>query len=221
MICGSHDQHLYCLDVENGELRWRSRVSQASLFASPSYNINTRQILAASLDGTVAALSISSGQQLWRIQLAKPVFSSPVWIDENRYLVACVGGVLYCYSADQLMWKFVTGAPVFSTPCVTGDLTIVVGSHDHFLYCLEATSGRQLWRLDFQDPLYCSPFADSNSVVCCSTKGLLRIVDLSTGIARSEVQLDGEVFSSPIWLKGNIVVGCRDDFVYCFHSRSC
>lgn len=169
----------------------------------------------------MAALSITSGQQLWRIQLAKPVFSSPLWIDESRCLVACVGGVLYCYSASQLVWKFATGAPIFSTPCITSDLTILIGSHDHFLYCLEANSGRQLWRLDFQNPLYSSPFAVSNAVVCCSTKGLLRVVDIRTGITCSEVQLNGEVFSSPIFLKEKIIIGCRDDFVYCFHAEAC
>jgi len=208
------------LDVKNGELRWQSHFSQASLFASPSYNVKTRQILAASLDGSVAAFSFSSGQQLWLIKLAKPVFSTPVWINENRYLVACVNGVLYCYSAGQMAWKFVTGGPIFSTPCVTSDLTVVVGSHDHFLYCLEADNGQQLWKLDFLDPIYSSSFTVSNTVVCCSTKGLLRLINLRTGVVYSEIKLSGEVFSSPIFLKRNIIVGCRDDFVYCFHSES-
>jgi hypothetical protein len=40
-----------------------------------------------------------------------------------------------------------------------------------------------------------------------------------TAVVRQAVVLPGEVFSSPVALGGLLVLGCRDDFLYCIkHS---
>ena len=52
-------------------------------------------------------------------------------------------------------------------------------------------------------------------VVACSTKGELCVLDAVTGTLCSQYTFPYEVFSSPVVHDGRIVVGCRDDFVYC------
>ena len=63
----------------------------------------------------------------------------------------------------------------------------------------------------------CTTLLGLTAVICCSTKGLLKVVDLNSGCVSSQMQLNGDVFSSPVFLDRKIVVGCRDDFVYCLH----
>ena len=41
------------------------------------------------------------------------------------------------------------------------------------------------------------------------------IFDLRSGEVLASCQLPGEVFSSPVVVGDYLVVGCRDDYVYC------
>ena len=52
-------------------------------------------------------------------------------------------------------------------------------------------------------------------VIACSTNGKIVLLDLKEGALLASHQLPGEVFSSPIEEGNHIVVGCRDDFIYC------
>ena len=55
------------------------------------------------------------------------------------------------------------------------------------------------------------------TLVCvCSTMGRLSVIDLLTGEAIASENLPGELFSSPVCHGNKILVGCRDDYVYCF-----
>lgn len=150
-----------------------------------------------------------------------PVFSSPVWCSENqRCLLASVDGFLNCCQAEtgDIIWRFKAAGPIFSTPTAV-EKRVVFGSHDHFLYCLDEDSGVQFWRVALTSPVYSSPFAGS-IVICCDTSGYLNVLELSSGRLLAHTRLDGEVFSSPVVANQSIVVGCRDDYLYCFKLSS-
>ena len=54
------------------------------------------------------------------------------------------------------------------------------------------------------------------SCVCaCSTSGTVYLLDLHTGKQLVSLTLPGEIFSSPVVVDGCILVGCRDDCIYC------
>ena len=60
--------------------------------------------------------------------------------------------------------------------------------------------------------------ADSSTLPCvcaCTTSGQVYILDALKGCILGSVRLPGEVFSSPVVVDNLIVVGCRDDCVYC------
>ena len=52
-------------------------------------------------------------------------------------------------------------------------------------------------------------------VVAACTSGTVAILNVSNGIVVASYELPGEVFSSPVIDSGQIIIGCRDDFVYC------
>jgi len=53
--------------------------------------------------------------------------------------------------------------------------------------------------------------------VICSRSGSLYLIDLLSGKSSLLSSLSGEVFSSPVVCGGrHVVVGCRDNNVYCF-----
>ena len=67
--------------------------------------------------------------------------------------------------------------------------------------------------------IYASPFVhnDGKWIVVGSTDGCLRILDSETGGLLSETIVEGEgLFSSPVCYRDLVVVGSRDDYLYCY-----
>ena len=122
------------------------------------------------------------------------------------------------------VWQYVTNGPVFSSPCITPDKQrVVCGSHDGCVYCLNCTDGSLVWRYQTPSRVYSSPCVFEGSawgkegtlVGLASTDGTLCILDGEDGTLRASLSLLGELFSSPVVWERSLVVGCRNDFVYC------
>ena len=141
--------------------------------------------------------------------------------------------------------KAVTGSPLDNTGPMSvpagdfpGNERILIGSHDHFAYCLNNT-GKLLWKHKMDSPVYATPFVFSAAGSCnafrtmnkeasatcwdlrhfavvCSTAGKINMVDEETGKLLCTVTVPGEVFSSPVVCGNKLVMGCRDNHVYCF-----
>lgn len=123
------------------------------------------------------------------------------------------------------LWQFLTEGPVFSSPCVTPDgHSVLCGSHDGRLYCLNTADGSLAWRFQTSGKVYSSPCCFDASVVggagllvaTASTDGSLWILDGDGGRALASVTLAAELFSSPVVWGRSLVIGCRNDYVYCF-----
>lgn len=164
-----------------------------------------------------------TGNKIWKSFLGKPLFSSP-HCNEKCVCIGCVDGNLYCYThSGEKVWQFSTNGPVFSSPCISS-LTkqeVFFGSHDHFIYCCN-TEGNLLWKFEATSSVYGTPFVfqsdDSKNKVllaAVSTDGKVWILNARSGTAEGIDTLPGEVFSSPIVWGTKLVVGCRNDYVYC------
>ena len=67
--------------------------------------------------------------------------------------------------------------------------------------------------------IYASPFAFDHGrmVIVGSTNGCLRVLSSQTGEILCETHIPGEgLFSSPICYLGYVIVGSRDDYLYCY-----
>jgi len=51
----------------------------------------------------------------------------------------------------------------------------------------------------------------------CSTQGEVILLNQKMGEEMGRFRLSGEVFSSPLLLGNKLVVGCRDNFLYCLN----
>uniref|UniRef100_A0A131YKU0 Acyl-CoA synthetase family member 4-like protein n=1 Tax=Rhipicephalus appendiculatus TaxID=34631 RepID=A0A131YKU0_RHIAP len=225
-LCGSHDKCLYCISQDTGSLLWKQQLSEGSIFASPSVSYEPYQIYGATLDGLVAALSPEHGAVLWTCKLEKPIFSSPAVCDRGVG-ICCVDSKVYLldHSNGCKLWIAETGGPIFSTLSLsTGDAgsCLVVGCHDNYVYKLSSKDGRVLWKTFLSAPIYSTLFCfhDGKTYAGASTQGKLFIIDGHHGEVLSSYHLDNEVFSSPVVLGDHMIVGCRDNYVYCFHVES-
>lgn len=67
--------------------------------------------------------------------------------------------------------------------------------------------------------IYASPFVHGNGrcVVVGSTDGCLRILETQTGSLVCETQMASQgLFSSPVCYQNFVLVGSRDDHLYCY-----
>ncbi|NXP32817.1 ACSF4 enzyme, partial [Leiothrix lutea] len=220
---GSHDQHVYALDIYNKVCIWKLHCEGGAVFSSPCLSSFPHHLYVATLGGLLLAVNPVTGSKIWKSNLGKPLFSSP-HCNENFVCVGCVDGNLYCYShSGEKVWQFSTNGPVFSSPCLSS-LTkqeIFFGSHDCFIYCCNM-EGDLLWKFEATSSVYGTPFIfqsdDLNNKIllaAVSTDGKVWILNARSGTAEGVYKLPGEVFSSPVVWGTKLVVGCRNDYVYC------
>jgi outer membrane protein assembly factor BamB len=100
--------------------------------------------------------------------------------------------------------------------------SLLFGCHDRGLYRLDAATGSPIWRLELDGEIFAAPDYESGyggRIVAATSLGTVHIVSPS-GETLSSWQLSGQVFSSPLFLPGKIIVGSRDNFLYCYAEES-
>ncbi|NWW85512.1 ACSF4 enzyme, partial [Rhynochetos jubatus] len=224
LVCvGSHDQHVYALDIYKRACVWKLHCEGGAVFSSPCLSSFPHHLYVATLGGLLLAVNPVTGNKIWKSFLGKPLFSSP-HCNEKYVCVGCVDGNLYCYThSGEKVWHFSTDGPVFSSPCISS-LTkqeIFFGSHDCFIYCCNM-EGNLLWKFEATSSVYGTPFVFQSDdlknkilLAAISTDGGVWILNAKTGTAEGVDKLPGEVFSSPVVWGTKLVVGCRNDYVYC------
>ncbi|XP_038563233.1 beta-alanine-activating enzyme [Micropterus salmoides] len=224
VIVGSHDGYVYGLNPEVQQCVWRRQCRGGAVFSSPYLHTSLRQLYVASLGGHLLCLNPDSGEVLWSYCRDIPFFSSPNG-SSGHMVIGSVDGNICCFSnTGKLVWQFLTKGPVFSSPCVTPDhQRVLCGSHDGCLYCLNCADGSLVWTFQTTGKVYSSPCVFDGSVVgkrrilvaLASTDGTVWILDGQDGQMLASFTLPGELFSSPVVWEKSLVVGCRNDFVYC------
>ncbi|NXC43575.1 ACSF4 enzyme, partial [Penelope pileata] len=220
---GSHDQHAYALDIYEKECIWKLHCEGGAVFSSPCLSLFPHHVYVATLGGLLLAVNPVTGNKIWKSFLGKPLFSSP-HCNEKCVCIGCVDGNLYCYThSGEKVWQFSTNGPVFSSPCISS-LTkqeIFFGSHDRFIYCCNM-EGNLLWKFEATSSVYGTPFVFQSDdlknkilLAAVSTDGKVWILNARSGAAEGVDKLPGEVFSSPVVWRTKLVVGCRNDYVYC------
>ncbi|XP_074848914.1 beta-alanine-activating enzyme isoform X3 [Carettochelys insculpta] len=220
---GSHDQHLYALDIYKKERVWREHCEGGAVFSSPYLSILPDHLYVATLGGLLLAVNPDTGNKIWKSSCGKPLFSSP-HCNEQYVCVGCVDGNVYCFShSGEKVWQFSTHGPVFSSPCMSS-LTkqeIFFGSHDCFIYCCNL-EGNLLWKFETTSSVYATPFVfdghdlESETLLAAtSTDGKVWILSAKNGLIVGFDKLPGEVFSSPVVCGTKLVVGCRNNYIYC------
>uniref|UniRef100_A0A3B3S6E3 Aminoadipate-semialdehyde dehydrogenase n=1 Tax=Paramormyrops kingsleyae TaxID=1676925 RepID=A0A3B3S6E3_9TELE len=229
VVIGSHDGCVYALDLEARHCIWTHPCGGGGVFSSPCFHPSLRQLYVATLGGRLLSLNADTGAPLWMHSSEKPFFSSPRCC-HSHVCIGSVDGNLYGFShAGEKVWQFSTGGPIFSSPCpMLGTQTdvanqrVLCGSHDGCVYCVNGSDGTLVWRFQTGARVFSCPFAVNGSrwgctslVVVSSTDGTVWLLDGDDGALRASLQLPGELFSSPVLWQDSLVVGCRNDLVYC------
>ncbi|XP_076346955.1 LOW QUALITY PROTEIN: aminoadipate-semialdehyde dehydrogenase [Tachypleus tridentatus] len=231
-ICGSHDHNLYALNIEKKVCVWHTKLSEASIFASPSISKDPHQIYVAALDGSVAAVTPLSGCTLWQYACKKPVFSTPLAVSVGVCVASVSGEVVLLGHDGNMIWKFQCGGPVFSSISYCrgqkNENAIIFGCHDNSIYCVSLKNGTLIWKFEVNSPVFSTPCVAeivlnvSSSTVkrlqvvtVSSTSGYFYVLSPFSGKLITSHCFPGEIFSSPVMVNNQLLLGCRDNSMYC------
>ncbi|KAI7752860.1 hypothetical protein M8C21_016534 [Ambrosia artemisiifolia] len=223
--CGSYDHSLYALDYQSYCCVYKLDCG-GSIYGSPAIDDVDERLYFASTNGCMTALSLKAVpfSVLWMQDLGAPIFGS-LTINHNGNVICCL------VNGHVVAVDGITGGPIFAGPCLSRVLynQVVICSRDGGVYSFNLDTGNLLWKHDLGNPISSSAYIDehlqyhSDRLICvCSSSG--NIVVLRIKLCDEEryvveefgrVDMEGDIFSSPVMIGGRIFVGCRDDYLYC------
>ncbi|XP_048219784.1 beta-alanine-activating enzyme isoform X2 [Perognathus longimembris pacificus] len=221
LYIGSHDQHVYALDIYKKKCVWKLKC-EGTVFSSPCLSLIPHHLYCATLRGVLLAVKPATGNVIWKHSCGKPLFSSPRCFQEY-VCIGCVDGNLLCFThLGEQVWQFSSGGPIFSSPCISAtEKEVFFGSHDCFIYCCDM-SGHLQWKCETTSRVYATPFAfhhhnrsSETLLAAASTDGKLWIFESRSGQLQGVYELPGEVFSSPVVWESMLIIGCRNNYIYC------
>lgn len=107
--------------------------------------------------------------------------------------------------------------PIFSGLVDSCQGHLLFGCHDRKLYCLD-DSGKLLWSVLHSSEVFATPFITGDRVVSISTDASLQVTRLQDGgrVNCFDLGSDADAFSSPVVCQDKLILGLRDDHVYCY-----
>ena len=104
-------------------------------------------------DGYLYALDIITGQEVWRFELLRPIFSKPA-VSGGRVFILDEAGTLYAVNAEtgQELWRIVGVNPPrnldVADPTVIDGVVYFDNRSDERFYAIDAKTGEEKWRIE-------------------------------------------------------------------------
>lgn len=215
VIFGSHDGHVKALDVKNGTVKWTTDLKSSSILAPmPAEEL----AICATLKGQVAILWGESGALKSSFMLDSPIFSRPlVW--RGQIVVASVKGVIYCLNFEDILWTFNAYSHVFSPLTNLGNLCFF-GSQEGKMSAVDLEQRILVWSLRMENNIHAGICQMSpREILILDSRSNFRIVNfLDSACISLEGSFEiGQTFSTPLKIGHHLLVGSRDDHLYCFN----
>lgn len=163
-------------------------------------------------DGTVSAVSVASGELLWRVDVGAPV-SATAAVDDGWAYVPDRAGFVHALSlADgSERWTASVGSEILTSPGVAGGV-VVTGSRGTDIVAFAIDTGEQVWRLPLGTSWAESSIEVHDDTIYAGSSNLGQIlaIDAATGAVQWRAEVggwpwarptfaDGEVFATTAW----------------------
>ena len=220
------DGTLRAFDVATGAVRWTRALGRDlaggrdprawDLWVS-SPCVRGETLFVGGGDGGIHALSLRTGEPLWRFETAGRVRSTPA-VFGGRAFVGSFDGNVYALDASTgaLLWKHDTGAPVQSSPAVDGGL-VFFGSRAATVTALDAATGAPRWKAEHPNGSWVlgSPAVAGGRVfVGSSDEQFLQALDAATGKELWRLAVRGRVIGAPTVSGKSVLFGTEDAHLF-------
>ena len=202
---------------DNWNPTW-SLPTNAEVYSSPA--VVNGVVYIGSNDQHLYAISVATGQQVWRCEFAGAVTSSPA-VDGETVYVGCNDSTVRAVAAanGQVRWTFHTNGPMHSSPAVDHGV-LYIGCRDNNLYAIDTEIGTERWRFPAGDWFNSSAVvADGTVYIGCRDTNVYA-VDSSTGQKRWSYTTGSSVDSSAAVLGETLWIGSDDHRLYALDAKT-
>ena len=204
---GSGDNHVYALDAQSGELKWKFKTGDV-VHASPA--VSGGVVYIGSWDRNLYALDAKTGAMIWKFQTGddKTIYnqigiaSSASVVDGVIYF-GCRDGHFYAVDAKtgKEKWKHNNNMGwVIASPAVRDGLVYFPTSDGTRFKALEAATGKVIFNIANKAVSFSSPALAGDVVFFGSSEGVLHALDAKTGAVKAEFQTDGNQENGPKYI---------------------
>jgi outer membrane protein assembly factor BamB len=170
-------------------LAWSTQVGSGHASLVP--HAAAGRVFVASASGTVAAIDATTGQDVWRLNLATPI-AAGVGSDGQRAAVVTLNNDLVAMANGRELWRVRLPARSFTAPLVAGERVFVLTA-DRTVRAFDGQTGARLWNQSRPaEPLVLSQASALLAVgdtLVAGLSGRLAGLDPNTGAVRWEAPI--------------------------------
>ncbi len=125
------------------------------------------------MPGNVYALTIDSGNTVWKSSVTGPVWSAPA-VSRGIVCITSNSGDVNAFDSKtgQQIWKYDVGEVIKSAPIIVGDF-VLFGTMTGKLYSLKAADGALVFKREFKGAISQSPISNGQFIYVATDKGEL------------------------------------------------
>jgi outer membrane protein assembly factor BamB len=255
VVFGTHSGRVVAFRLSDGTPLWVARLGTC-IASSPAVRDGVVYVgwagkapCGRSKDGHggIAALSLRSGEVLWRFHTGD-VESSPAIVGNGLFFSAFRSrdeSRVYAMRLDsprRIVWSFRIGSKIASSPAVVGR-TLYVSAYNRKLYAFNAASGHLLWKSSaFSDSFgarlllgvqslvskgswtetgyYATPAVAYRRVFLGTIDGIFTAFDAATGAPRWSRDLGASVYGSAAVSHEVVFIGTTDGVFHALSART-
>jgi outer membrane protein assembly factor BamB len=214
-LSGGEGEGLVCYNFRAGLTDWKAEngdVESSLLHAGG-------MVVAAGLDGSVAAFDTGTGAERWRFTLpespGRPGIRSSPSSDGRLVFFGTDAGEVRAVdlATGGHSWKAVTGGAVFAATSTAAG-RVFACSLDGRIYAFGAGDGRIIWSFDAGSPLYGGAAVAGETVVAGTSGGEVVSLRASDGSLLWRTRTEGGVGAAPLVCGATVYVGDLKENLY-------
>ncbi|WP_049920904.1 outer membrane protein assembly factor BamB family protein [Halopiger djelfimassiliensis] len=243
---GGYDGALYAMNVDDGELRWKTEASELdgalAVGSSPAYYDGTLYFISEFADpfsGALWAIDPETGEPIWQDDRiwgrAHP--SPSIDLQRGRILAGSNDGAVYCWEFPSLefAWKFQLEANGASQVDGTFNLGSEIkgsaplydghayfGSFNGCFYCVDIMDGSEVWSFETDRAIMSNAAVDPDAgvVYMGSDDGYVYALDPETGDQYWSANVNGRVVGALTVTAETVLAGSYDSYLYALDKKT-
>ena len=220
-------------DLQDGSLKWRA-LTRHPVFSSPVVadgRLYCGEGLHEDNDCKLYCLNAQTGEVVHQIQTHGHVEACPTLV-EDKVLFSAGDEGFYCAQAatGQVLWRTACGHSDSSAAVAGGRVYVGTAYGDNSVVCLDLKTGKKLWKTPQDLPVWGHAAVSGDTVLVGlgngtfggsdpHPRGAAVAVRASDGKQLWRHDLPDSVNTSLVLRDSQVLLGCRDGFVYCLNQQ--
>jgi outer membrane protein assembly factor BamB len=178
------------------------------------------KVYVGTLDGSVVALTLESGELVWEHKTDDDSFEAPALLLDGAVIIGNLSGELLSLDAatGERQWTYTAEGKITGSanwlPAADGEQKrLYLGAHDNRLHCIDAATGAGIWSYDTKNFINGAPAVDGIGVVFGGCDSMLHRLSTADGSSMAEVNVGSYAAGSPAIAGGRAFVGTYDGYL--------